>query len=221
MICLLVCFKKTLIGPARVLSSSAAILFSFARGLFRRPGPCQALVHHVGTRPFFEGDRTWCFCMSEAGGTRSPQFRLATCRVHKPQKPKIIEKQARNIVLAVSSKTYNLRFQATLFPLNTAPRPETHHNLPLRYPLSPDFVAQLLRSDCATPPPLTKSLRNRAHPTAQHATTGSIVDHSTTHNCATGEMEHTSRARPTTFLLRQEIIAPSPSDSTVCPFYVN
>ena len=154
MICLLVCFKKTLIGPARVLSSSAVMLFSSACGLFWRLG---ALVRPSFTMweraPFLRGDRTQCFCTSEAGGTRSPQFRLGTCRVHKPRKPKSIEKQARNIVLAVSSKTYNLRFQAVMRPSltsNTAARPETHPNLPLHYPLSPPFVAHRTTRCCAT-----------------------------------------------------------------------
>ena len=55
MICLLVCFKRTLIGPARVLSSSPRCFSRSPAGYFGASGPCQAPRSPCGNLPLFPG----------------------------------------------------------------------------------------------------------------------------------------------------------------------
>ena len=55
MICLLVCFKRTLIGPARVLSSSPRCFSRSPAGYFGASGPCQAPRSPCGNLPLFRG----------------------------------------------------------------------------------------------------------------------------------------------------------------------
>ena len=72
MICLLVCSKKSLIGPARVLSSSPRCFSRSPADYFGASGPCQAPVHHVGTRPFFQGRSYLVFLYVRGRGNAFP-----------------------------------------------------------------------------------------------------------------------------------------------------
>ena len=72
MICLLVCSKKSLIGPARVLSSSPRCFSCSPADYFGASGPCQAPVHHVGTRPFFQGRSYLVFLYVRGPGNAFP-----------------------------------------------------------------------------------------------------------------------------------------------------